>query len=74
MLAVYANAIDPDDPLSGLVVGERPDPQPRDGWTTVTVKAAALNHHDLWTLGAARLPGDRVATTTGSASRMESIR
>jgi NADPH:quinone reductase-like Zn-dependent oxidoreductase len=21
-----------------------------DGWTTVTVKAAALNHHDLWTL------------------------
>ena len=21
-----------------------------DGWTTVTVKAAALNHHDLWSL------------------------
>jgi len=50
MLAAYANAIDPDDPVSGLVVGDRPDPQPRDGWTTVTVKAAALNHHDLWTL------------------------
>ena len=50
MLAVYANAIDPEDPLSGLVVGERPDPEPPEGWTTVTVKAAALNHHDLWTL------------------------
>lgn len=50
MLAAYANAIDPDDPVSGLVVGDRPDPQPREGWTTVTVKAAALNHHDLWTL------------------------
>ena len=39
-----------DDPLSGLVVGERPDPEAPDGWTTVTVKAASLNHHDLWSL------------------------
>ena len=50
MLAVYAAAIDPDDPLSGLEVGERPDPEPASGWTTVTVRAAALNHHDLWSL------------------------
>jgi len=32
------------------VVGERPDPDAPDGWTTVSVKAAALNHHDLWSL------------------------
>jgi NADPH:quinone reductase-like Zn-dependent oxidoreductase len=50
MLAAYASAIDPDDPLSGLVVGERPHPEPPAGWTTVTVKAASLNHHDLWSL------------------------
>jgi NADPH:quinone reductase-like Zn-dependent oxidoreductase len=50
MLAVYAEAINPDDPLSGLRVGERPDPEPPPGWTTVTVRAAALNHHDLWSL------------------------
>jgi NADPH:quinone reductase-like Zn-dependent oxidoreductase len=50
MRAVYANAIDPDDPLAGLVVGDRPDPIPPDGWTRVAVKAASLNHHDLWTL------------------------
>ena len=25
-------------------------PGPPDGWVTVTVKAAALNHHDVWTL------------------------
>jgi NADPH:quinone reductase-like Zn-dependent oxidoreductase len=61
MLAAYAVSIDPDDPLSGLVVGDRPEPEPRDGWTTVTVKAAALNHHDLWSLqgvglGAEQLP------------------
>jgi NADPH:quinone reductase-like Zn-dependent oxidoreductase len=31
-------------------VGERPDPEVLEGWTTVTVKAASLNHHDLWSL------------------------
>ncbi len=55
MFAVYAEKFSSDagpdqDVLSGLVVGERPDPEVPDGWTTVTVKAAALNHHDLWSL------------------------
>ncbi len=50
MFAVYAESFSPEDPLSGLVVGDRPEPEVPDGWTTVTVKAAALNHHDLWTL------------------------
>lgn len=53
MFAVYADsfaAADSTDPLSGLVVGERPEPVAPDGWTTVTVKAASLNHHDLWSL------------------------
>jgi NADPH:quinone reductase-like Zn-dependent oxidoreductase len=48
--AVYAESINPDDPLAGLVVGERPDPSPPNGWTRVRVRAASLNHHDLWTL------------------------
>ncbi|MGZ4450139.1 MAG: zinc-binding dehydrogenase [Nocardioides sp.] len=50
MFAVYADSFSSDDPLSGLVLGERPDPVAPDGWTTVTVKAASLNHHDLWSL------------------------
>jgi len=50
MFAVYAESFSTDDPLAGLVVGERPDPEVPDGWTTVDVKAAALNHHDLWSL------------------------
>ncbi|MDQ3789692.1 MAG: zinc-binding dehydrogenase [Actinomycetota bacterium] len=50
MFAVYAEGFSEDDPLSGLVVGERPDPVAPDGWTTVTVRAASLNHHDLWSL------------------------
>jgi NADPH:quinone reductase-like Zn-dependent oxidoreductase len=50
MFAVYADQFSTDDPLSGLKLGERPDPEVPDGWTTVTVKAASLNHHDLWSL------------------------
>jgi NADPH:quinone reductase-like Zn-dependent oxidoreductase len=50
MFAVYAQSISRDDPLSGLVVGERPDPVAPDGWATVSVRAASLNHHDLWSL------------------------
>ena len=40
MLAVTAASIDPDDPLSGLEIGERPDPEPADGWASVSVRAA----------------------------------
>ncbi|MBZ5740577.1 zinc-binding dehydrogenase [Nocardioides mangrovi] len=50
MLAVYADRFSKDDPLSALQVGERPDPDVPDGWTTLTVKAASLNHHDLFSL------------------------
>ncbi|HLI59000.1 MAG TPA: zinc-binding dehydrogenase [Solirubrobacteraceae bacterium] len=50
MLAAYASAISREDPLSGLVVGDRPEPEVPGGWTTVSVRAATLNHHDLWSL------------------------
>jgi NADPH:quinone reductase-like Zn-dependent oxidoreductase len=50
MFAVYAEKFSTDSPLDGLVVGERPDPEVPDGWTTVAVRASSLNHHDLWSL------------------------
>jgi NADPH:quinone reductase-like Zn-dependent oxidoreductase len=50
MHAAYAARIAPDDPLSALEVGDRPDPIPPDGWVVVDVVASALNHHDLWSL------------------------
>ncbi|MFB9312518.1 zinc-binding dehydrogenase [Nocardioides plantarum] len=50
MFAVYAESFSSESPLDGLVLGERPDPVAPDGWTTVTVKAASLNHHDVWSL------------------------
>ncbi|MEV4927573.1 zinc-binding dehydrogenase [Streptomyces roseoverticillatus] len=50
MFAAYAARIDRDQPLAGLELGQRPEPEAPPGWTVVHVKAASLNHHDLWSL------------------------
>lgn len=42
-----------------------PDPEVPDGWTTVTVKATALNHHDLWSLKGVGMPADRLPMILG---------
>ena len=39
MLAVSATSLSDSDPLSGLTIGDRPDPTVPEGWTTVTLKA-----------------------------------
>ncbi|MFC1417315.1 zinc-binding dehydrogenase [Streptacidiphilus cavernicola] len=65
MFAAYAARIDADDPLSGLELGERPEPEPRPGWSTVTVKAASLNHHDLWSLRGVGLPPGKLPMILG---------
>lgn len=65
MFAVYAESFSTDDPLSGLVVGERPEPEAPDGWTTVTVKASALNHHDVWSLRGVGLKEDALPMILG---------
>ncbi len=65
MLAVTAARRAPDDPLSALEVGEHVEPTERPGWTTVTVAAASLNHHDLWSLRGVGLPEDRLPMILG---------
>ncbi|GHE44161.1 Zn-dependent oxidoreductase [Streptosporangium violaceochromogenes] len=65
MFAVTATQIHPDNPLAGLTLGERPDPEVPGGWTTVTVKAASLNHHDLWTLKGVGIRKDRLPIVLG---------
>jgi NADPH:quinone reductase-like Zn-dependent oxidoreductase len=65
MFAVYAESFDKNDPLAGLVVGERPDPEVPDGWTTVQVKAASLNHHDLWSLRGVGLKEEQLPMILG---------
>jgi NADPH:quinone reductase-like Zn-dependent oxidoreductase len=66
MLAVYAQDIDRDDPLKGLVIGEQPEPREPEGWKTVTVRAASLNHHDLWSLRGVGLDRDHLPMILGA--------
>lgn len=65
MLAIYAKSQNPEDPLSGLMIGEMPEPEAPTGWTVVDVRAAALNHHDLWSLKGVGLPAERLPMILG---------
>jgi NADPH:quinone reductase-like Zn-dependent oxidoreductase len=65
MFAVTAARIDADNPLSGLQLGDRPEPTAPEGWTTVTVKATALNHHDVFTLRGVGIREDRLPIILG---------
>jgi NADPH:quinone reductase-like Zn-dependent oxidoreductase len=65
MFAVTAARFSPDDPISALELGEHADPAPPDGWTTVTVKAASLNHHDVWTLRGVGISADQLPMVLG---------
>lgn len=50
MLALVATDSNAEDPMKVVAVRETPITEPPPGWVTVTVKAAAFNHHDVWTL------------------------
>ena len=65
MLAVSCVSQSAADPLSGLAVGEHPDPEVPEGWLRVHVKAAALNHHDLWSLKGVGLSEDKLPMVLG---------
>ncbi len=65
MLAARAVAISPDDPLSGLDISEIDEPTPPQGWVRVRVRAASLNHHDLWSLRGVGLPPERLPMVLG---------
>ena len=66
MFAVYASGIDRDDPLSVLSVGELPEPETPDEWVTVQVRAASLNHHDVWALKGQALKAEQVPMILGT--------
>jgi len=65
MFAVYAARVDANDPLSALELGDRPEPAAPEGWTTVSVRAASLNRHDLWSLRGVGLSPDRLPMILG---------
>ncbi|MGY1650805.1 zinc-binding dehydrogenase [Geodermatophilus sp. SYSU D01119] len=66
MRAVFVSSPSSDDPLSVLEVGDRPEPEVPDGWTTVQVKAVSLNHHDLFSLRGIGLPQERMPMVLGT--------
>jgi NADPH:quinone reductase-like Zn-dependent oxidoreductase len=66
MRAAVAVRTDADDPLGGLEVTDVPRPSPREHWSVVDVRAASLNHHDLWSLRGVGLPPDRLPMVLGT--------
>src|SRR3954454_9533465 len=66
MLAAFVSKPAPKDPLSVLEIGDRPEPEVPDGWTTVQVKAVSLNHHDLFNLQGIGLPEERMPMILGT--------
>jgi NADPH:quinone reductase-like Zn-dependent oxidoreductase len=73
MFAVYAAEPNADAPLESLRVGERPAPEVPDGWVAVTVTAASLNMHDIWTLRGVGIKPDQFPMILGcdGAGRLE---
>ena len=65
MLAATCTSQSPDVPLSGLTVGESAPPDVPEGWVRVHVRAASLNHHDLWSLMGVGLAADRLPMILG---------
>lgn len=65
MFAVYAAKPDKENPLSGLTVGDRPEPEVPDGWVKVKVKAASLNMHDVFTLRGVGIKEDQFPMILG---------
>jgi len=65
MFAVYIERTDREDPLGALIVGERPEPVVSDGWTTVRVRAASVNHHDVWSLRGVGLKDENLPMILG---------
>ncbi len=66
MLAASVVAFDADEPLNGLSVADAPEPDARDGWVTVSVAAASLNHHDLWSLRGVGLRQEQLPMILGT--------
>jgi NADPH:quinone reductase-like Zn-dependent oxidoreductase len=66
MRAAVATKFSPDHPAAGVEVVDLPQPRPEPGQELVTVRATALNHHDLWSLRGVGPTEDRLPMVLGS--------
>jgi NADPH:quinone reductase-like Zn-dependent oxidoreductase len=65
MFAVTAARFDAANPMSAMELGEHAEPTAPDGWATVSVRAASLNHQDVWSLRGVGLSADRLPMILG---------
>ena len=68
MVAVVVVRPSPSDPLAALEVRDTapaPTTAPPSDWVPVSVRAAALNHHDVWSLRGVGLPAERLPMVLG---------
>ena len=47
-------------------VGERPEPQGKPFWSTISVHASTVNHHDVWSLQGVGLSADATPMILGT--------
>lgn len=66
MKAVYASTVNHDEPLAALTVGEQPEPQPRQYWSTISTRAVSVNHHDIWSLQGVGLAAEQTPMILGT--------
>ena len=66
MLAAVAVGADAENPLDALDVRRVARPDPPQHWSVVDVRAASLNHHDLWSLRGVGLPPDLLPMVLGT--------
>jgi NADPH:quinone reductase-like Zn-dependent oxidoreductase len=65
VLAATAARFSPDDPLAALEIGDVPEPEVPEGWALIDVRAASLNHHDLWSLRGVGLKEEQLPMILG---------
>jgi len=66
MKAVYASAVNHDDPLSVLAVGDQPEPQRPPILWPASAGAAPLCHHDVWSLQGVGLSAEQTPMILGT--------
>src|SRR5690606_30522610 len=65
MFAAYASAFSSDDPLSGLVLGDLPEPALPERWVRVQVRAGSRSLHERWALRGVGLREEALAMSLG---------
>src|SRR5947199_1632726 len=65
MRAAFIDDFNREEPAAAVKVGERPAPAKLDGWAVVDVRAASLNHHDVFTARGGVIPRERLPMIIG---------